>query len=313
MIVLRLLCAIAALFGLAGSAAAHSSSNAYLTIIRTGSELDVQWEIALRDLDYAVGLDPAADGALTWGQLRGKQGAIEAYALPRLTLSGDGHPCGFGPTQLLFDRHGGNGYAVLRFAASCGGTPARLTVDYRLLFDLDPQHRGLLKLVSNDAERAFALSPAAPSLIYDVAADTGSTFVQFFTTGNRPHPDRLRPPTVHHRPADPRDLCPQRTVVASRRSVLVRLRGNREDDERVQRGACLHADALGARSCSSAGATDRKRDRGDDHPRRGRQHPPDLRRQALDAGFRLRADPRLRLRQPRSARSICPRARSASR
>ncbi len=172
-----------AVLGACNDAAAHSASTAYLAVTRSGAELAVQWEIALRDLDYAIGLDAAADGGLSWGALKARHGAIADYALSRLAISGDGAACPFGPTELLFDRHGDGGYAVLRFAATCAATPARLAIDYRLLFDLDPQHRGLLRFASNDALLAQVFSPAAPTLTFDVASGPWSTFSEFFLTG----------------------------------------------------------------------------------------------------------------------------------
>jgi hypothetical protein len=180
---LRTLLILAMLVGLVARAQAHSASTAYLEINREGPTLDITWEIALRDLDYAVGLDPAADGAVTWGGLKAKHAAIAEYAMNRLAISGDGAACPFGPSQLMADRHGDGGYAVLRFAATCPATPAQLAITYRLLFDLDPLHRGLLRLTSNDRVLAQVFSPTAPNLAFDVATDIGSTVREFFFTG----------------------------------------------------------------------------------------------------------------------------------
>ena len=45
-----------------------------------GPILHVQWSIALRDLDDAIGIDGDGDGAITWGELRSRFAAIDAYA-----------------------------------------------------------------------------------------------------------------------------------------------------------------------------------------------------------------------------------------
>ena len=66
-------------------AAAHKPSDSYLTLRVEGSRVDVQWDIALRDLEYAVGIDTDGDGAITWAELRARHEAISAYALARLT------------------------------------------------------------------------------------------------------------------------------------------------------------------------------------------------------------------------------------
>ena len=80
----------------------------------------MQWSIALRDLDYAIGLDSDGDGAITWGELRRKSDEVTAYALARLTLRADGALCTPGQPTLLADQLGDGGYAVLRFKAECG-------------------------------------------------------------------------------------------------------------------------------------------------------------------------------------------------
>ena len=52
-----------------------------------------QWDIALRDLEYAIGLDADGDGAITWGELRAGHAAIERYALARLKVTHAGAEC----------------------------------------------------------------------------------------------------------------------------------------------------------------------------------------------------------------------------
>ena len=67
--------------GFAGStAAAHSVSDAYLTLDAGGaangeSVVHGQWDIALRDLDLAIGLDANGDGKVTPEEMRAKRPA----------------------------------------------------------------------------------------------------------------------------------------------------------------------------------------------------------------------------------------------
>ena len=65
---------------LSGLAHAHKPSDSYLSLQPEGATTRGQWDIALRDLEYAIGLDADGDGAITWGELKAKRGAIEAYA-----------------------------------------------------------------------------------------------------------------------------------------------------------------------------------------------------------------------------------------
>jgi hypothetical protein len=138
-------CLLAALL-LAAPAWAHKPSDSYLTLDVEQGEVDGQWDIALRDLEMAIGLDQDGNGELTWNEVRARHDAIAAYALARLKLSSAGAACPLRVTQQLLDDHSDGAYAVLRLHADCGGAIAALDVDYRLLFDIDPQHKGLLQL-----------------------------------------------------------------------------------------------------------------------------------------------------------------------
>ena len=72
----------------AGRAHAHKPSDSYLTIDANRRDgFSGRWDIALRDLDFALGLDADGDGAITWGEVRAKHADIAAYALARLALA----------------------------------------------------------------------------------------------------------------------------------------------------------------------------------------------------------------------------------
>lgn len=144
---MRVLLALALLLGAVLPARAHKASDSFVAITVDGAAISVRWDIALRDLDAAIGLDTDGDGTLTWGEVRVQEAALAAHALSRLTISGDGQPCPLAARPgLAIADHSDGAYAVLRLSGSCPQPPARLAIDYALLFDLDAQHRGLLKL-----------------------------------------------------------------------------------------------------------------------------------------------------------------------
>jgi len=164
-IALRLLVALSlALAALA--ALAHKPSDSYLALEAEGSAIRGQWDIALRDLEYAIGLDADGDGAITWGELRAKHSDIAAYALARLTLSAEGRRCALAPTGHLVDEHTDGAYAVLKFSVQCGAErPGELEIEYRLFADLDPTHRGLLRARLGDSVVTGVLGPDRPRLV----------------------------------------------------------------------------------------------------------------------------------------------------
>jgi len=153
------LCLVLAGLCTAEPAAAHKSSDAYLSITAAQDVLTIRWDIALRDLDVAVGLDPDDQGRITWGTLRRHFDAIDAYALSRLSMTGDGRACPFGPVGHRVDRHSDGAYVVLEFTARCPAAPDAIGIQYRLLFDLDPQHRGLVTISDGASIHTNVLGP----------------------------------------------------------------------------------------------------------------------------------------------------------
>lgn len=139
--------ALAVLLLLASFAAeAHKPSDSYLHLAVDGARVSGQWDIALRDLEQAIGLDADGDGEITWGEVRARHQEIAAYALARLSLSGDGRSCPLSVSAHEVDHHSDGAYEVLRFSADCGTAPAAIGIAYKLFFDFDAQHKGLLNL-----------------------------------------------------------------------------------------------------------------------------------------------------------------------
>ena len=121
----RWYCAIVALIVALSIAPAHAHkpSDSYLTLAVDGDRIDGQWDIALRDLDFALGLDGNQDGAITWGEVKAKHAEIAAYALSRLTIGPANAPCTPVLREQLIDNHSDGAYAVLRFTANCAAAP----------------------------------------------------------------------------------------------------------------------------------------------------------------------------------------------
>jgi hypothetical protein len=157
------------------SASAHKPSDSYLTLESVGNDIDVRWDIAVRDLDFAVGVDRDGDGTITWGELLAAQSSIVAYAQSRLTMRRADRTCAASAlTSPRLVHHSDGTYVVLAFAMTCprpASADSFIDLDYRLLFDVDPQHRGIAHLVDGngqtvifDIDHATArLSPGHPA------------------------------------------------------------------------------------------------------------------------------------------------------
>ena len=152
-------------------ALAHKPSDSYLALTVDGASVSGQWDIALRDLDHAIGLDADGNGEITWGELRARHSQIAAYALARLSVDADGAPCALQSGEQLVDEHTDGAYTVLRFRATCPQAPTQqIGIGYRLFAELDPQHRGLLRLETAGHTQTAIFSPAAASQRFELRA-----------------------------------------------------------------------------------------------------------------------------------------------
>lgn len=169
---------------------AHKLSDSYLTLNQPaeGPLIEGQWDIALRDLEYAIGLDVNGDGAISWGELQARRAVLTQYAFSHLSIEalarGARERCPLTFRELLFDEHVDGGYAVVRFSAVCPFRAAQLTVHYDLLFQIDPNHRGLLDVRAVGVSQPFVLSQGHPSTTLNLdAPERGGQFRAFVTEG----------------------------------------------------------------------------------------------------------------------------------
>jgi hypothetical protein len=131
--------AIAIVASLSATAWAHKPSDAHLRLDVDGSRVTGQLDVAVRDLDAALQIDDG-DGAITWAELTAAAPRISAYVADRLTIAGCTLTLGDGALADLSD----GAYYRLPLDASCPDSPGELSIGYRLLFDVDAQHRGLI-------------------------------------------------------------------------------------------------------------------------------------------------------------------------
>jgi hypothetical protein len=165
------LCAWAAM-----PALAHKASDSYLALQIQGREVSGQWDVALRDIDFAIGLDANGDGDITWSEVQSRQADIAAWALGRLQLERGG-ACPLQAAQLLVDNHSDGAYAVLQLTGTCPSDAPQVALGYRLLFDVDQLHRGLLRLEVDGVSHTSVLAP--DSGVLNVQAGETSRLAQF--------------------------------------------------------------------------------------------------------------------------------------
>ena len=167
----------------ASNAWAHKASTSYLQLRIDGGELSGRWDIALRDLDYALGLDLDNDLQLTWGEVLQQRSRITGYALQRLGVRADNAPCSVRAPDLLIVDHSDGSYASLVLSGRCPADAFALGIDYQLLFDVDALHRALLRL-DFLGTHAGVFAPHERSLRFVTPqASRTRVFLQYLRTG----------------------------------------------------------------------------------------------------------------------------------
>jgi hypothetical protein len=168
------------LLALAQSASAHISSSGFLVIRVQGQSLEGSIELAIRDVELAVGVDSNHDGKVTWGELRDAEPELARYVAQHLALSTC--PLQFQALQVN-ERVDGN-YAWLPFHAHCSSTPRQLNITYTLLEGLDPSHRGLLTLTSVSGTQTGVVGGGKPNSSFNIDSPSQwRTLVEYLQAG----------------------------------------------------------------------------------------------------------------------------------
>jgi hypothetical protein len=160
----------------AAPAWAHKPSDAQLRLAADGEVITGRLDVAVRDLDGALGLDGDGNGEITWAEVRAEAPRITAYVERRLALAADGAPCPVTLGNPALTELSDGAYWAIPVAADCGRRPASIEVAYSLLFDVDSMHRGLVHVAGQTA----IVRDARPVRI---ALDDGSSFGSFVKEG----------------------------------------------------------------------------------------------------------------------------------
>jgi hypothetical protein len=184
------LLAMAAVVGLLallpGPARAHSSSNSYLLLEQRGPQLVLRADLNLRDVDLLFDLDRDRDGQVTWDETAQRSTELQAWLDQGLELRSDAGSCRLVPSPLMASERADGFYLSAESVIDCAGGNAGLTLRYRLIFDRDNLHRGLIRLQTDALQTSAVLSPDQPEVALvpaGGASGTGSTFWRYINEG----------------------------------------------------------------------------------------------------------------------------------
>lgn len=184
----RRLTLLALLASLAGTAFAHSSSNAYLTLSQRGNNLVLRTDINLRDVDLVFDLDTDRDGKVSWGETAARLNELKAWMQQGITVRGASAACELEPLDVMASPHSDGFYLSAEWRVACPNAQdvasRALTVAYGLMFDQDNLHRGLLKVDLPDSQSSAILSPDRPEApLFTEEASGWSVFGRYVVEG----------------------------------------------------------------------------------------------------------------------------------
>lgn len=162
---------------------AHKPSDSYLTLDLKESPARLEWHLALRDLEDVIGLDKDGDGTITWNELHDAESMLVAYAQAHLSVRDDRANRALHFTQLLVDRHSDGAYAVLRFECPGKEFPTTLHLNYTAFFDVDPTHRGLLRMETALGTRLAIFAPGANAQTFSFSTPPTPRWQAFLKEG----------------------------------------------------------------------------------------------------------------------------------
>jgi len=194
---IRALAVLGALL-LAAPASAHQDTVAYSRmVIQANGEVEYALKIPVEDLAEALGRH--GHTPLNAPEVRGAEESLFGHFQPLIGLSSAGAPC---PVE----RRGIDVpederlYGELRFAFRCpAGAP--VTLDYRVFFDIDPGHMGMLEVEGAGGKTRAELIRERPR--WEVQpTETGPPQVRFLEgPAAPPPPEKMGPRPVIAEPA----------------------------------------------------------------------------------------------------------------
>ncbi len=160
----------------AARADAHETTRSYVTINRTGQNVDLNVKVAFRDIEVAVWMDEDLDGKITWGETERRLDAVTAYIVAGLTLDATG-ACTVERIRSDNFVDGGIDFLEVGFAGTCPSATAPLRIATRLLTEIDPDHRMFVQSSVNGISTTTLLSRAKPSVT--LSAENGGALASF--------------------------------------------------------------------------------------------------------------------------------------
>jgi hypothetical protein len=160
------------------------ASNGFLAANVNGQDVSGSVELAVRDVELAVGVDANRDGKVTWGELHDAEPQLARYLAQHVSFAAQDQACRLSFDALEVNDRVDGSYAWLPFKARCPVAVRQLTIRYTVMDGIDPSHRGLLTLAAGTAVQTGVLGGTGAQTAFAVLAPSRSrAFAEYFHAG----------------------------------------------------------------------------------------------------------------------------------
>jgi hypothetical protein len=155
-----------------------------LTLRVDGATMRGEWKVPLRDLDAPLALDSNGDGQIAWPEIEHRRRDIEDYLDSHLRVLADGEDPGIRFDRLVLGAQHGEPLILSELSATAARSVRKLDIDYTLLFESHPRHRGNLKVIWKDhgMHQAVITAPGAANVFTRDTAQT-KPFTELLQSG----------------------------------------------------------------------------------------------------------------------------------
>lgn len=159
-------CVVLALMLFTGVVHAHKASDSFIYLNQ--NESTVRVDVAVRDLALVLPLDSNNDQHVSGAELRAGRSDIIDWTERGIRLSNHSGSCRLDGQRWGLSRHSDGPYAAALYSVRCPDGEGPELLEYNLLFDRDPLHRGLISLEKGDQTTLKVAGPDQRTLALSV-------------------------------------------------------------------------------------------------------------------------------------------------
>src|SRR5262249_4565741 len=147
-------------------------SETYLTLELAATNLVGQWDVAVKDLEQGLNLDPDRIARLSRADLDERLEGQTLDVLAHLVIKADGTPLSLHATDYVAIPLNNGDYIRVRFAADMAVVPGSLALNARALFVLDPNMHGLFRLEHDGRTESVSFDNQHPTYEFELEGAT---------------------------------------------------------------------------------------------------------------------------------------------